>query len=133
MTVTEQHNGMCSAYAPRQLTPAISEAVDQREVARKHMVHFQHELDSKEYEIYSTVSLEQARIIIMIAVSAQLTFFGWMRPDSCLVIRDLERQSDLHPEYTIEGGGVLTVGDKLLGCARGASVRPWFCRYVASI
>ena len=83
-----------------------------------------------EHEIYSTVSLEQACIVIMIAVSAQLTFFGWMRPDNCLVIRDLERQSDLHPENTIEGGVVLTVGDKLLGCARGASIRRWFCRYV---
>lgn len=81
----------------------------------------------REHEILSSGSLILTCWVVIIAVFAQLALFAWMNINNCLVVREDVPLSELHPQ-SAEGGAV-TVGDKLLGCKRGAAVQRWLCTW----
>ena len=76
-----------------------------------------------EHEIISSVSIVSTCSLTQDALLAQFTFFAWLSTEKCLVLRDQVSLQELEEDPSV------TVGNRVLGSERGATVERWFCRW----
>ena len=63
--------------------------------------------------------------MIIVALCAQFTLSAWTQPNQCIVSREAVPSASLDLRRADNEDTAVKLGDKLLGCARGAAIRRW--------